>query len=176
MLEEFQRYLGKTLDELYALLSAVKAGQMAEAQAVERPERSPHWVWAAVDPQSKLLLAVNVGEHTLAMAQCLVHQVVEVLALGCVPLFLTDGHKDYTTALLTHFGHWVKPLCRRDAGPASKPRWMPLPALLYAQVVKQYRRRRLVGVSHRVVFGTVGMINRSWPYRAGRSTRPSLSA
>ena len=26
-----------------------------------------------------------------------------------------------------------------------KPRWMPLPELLYAQVVKSYRRRRLVG-------------------------------
>jgi hypothetical protein len=35
-----------------------------------------------------------------------------------------------------------------------KPRWMPLPQLLYAQVVKSYRRRRLVGVTHRVVFGT----------------------
>src|SRR5215472_13276348 len=31
---------------------------------------------------------------------------------------------------------------------------MPLPALLYTQVVKSYRRRRLVGVTHRVVFGT----------------------
>ncbi len=35
-----------------------------------------------------------------------------------------------------------------------KPRWMPLPALLYAQVMKSYRRRRLVGVMHCVVFGT----------------------
>jgi hypothetical protein len=31
---------------------------------------------------------------------------------------------------------------------------MPLPALLYAQVVKRYRRRRVARVSHRVVFGT----------------------
>ena len=31
---------------------------------------------------------------------------------------------------------------------------MPLPALLYAQVVKTMRRRRLVAVKHRVVFGT----------------------
>jgi hypothetical protein len=31
---------------------------------------------------------------------------------------------------------------------------MPLPQLLYAQVVKSYRRRRIVGVKHRVVFGT----------------------
>lgn len=35
-----------------------------------------------------------------------------------------------------------------------KPRWMPLSQLLYAQVVKSYQRRRLVGVQHRVVFGT----------------------
>jgi hypothetical protein len=31
---------------------------------------------------------------------------------------------------------------------------MPLPQLLYAHVVKSYRRRRLVGGTHRVVFGT----------------------
>jgi hypothetical protein len=47
-------------------------------------------------------------------------------------------------------------LPRRQAkGPLPKPRWMPLPTLLYAQVVKSYRRRRLVGVKHRVVFGTM---------------------
>jgi len=32
---------------------------------------------------------------------------------------------------------------------------MPLPQLLYAQVVKSYRRRRIVAVTHRVVFGTM---------------------
>jgi hypothetical protein len=31
---------------------------------------------------------------------------------------------------------------------------MPLPELLYAQVGTSYRRRRIVGVQHRVVFGT----------------------
>jgi hypothetical protein len=35
------------------------------------------------------------------------------------------------------------------------PRWMPLPQLHYAQVVKKTRRRRLVAVSSRVVFGTL---------------------
>jgi hypothetical protein len=32
---------------------------------------------------------------------------------------------------------------------------MPLPELLYAQVVKSYRRRRIVGVKYRVVFGAI---------------------
>jgi hypothetical protein len=35
---------------------------------------------------------------------------------------------------------------------------MPLPQLLYAQVVKSYRRRRLVDVTHRVVFGTLAAV------------------
>jgi hypothetical protein len=107
-----------------------------------------------MDPQSKLLVVVEVGSRTLAMAQRVVHQVTAVVAPGCVPLFLTDGLKDYATALLTHFGQWMQPERRQDKGPRPKPRWMPLPALLYAQVVKSYRRRRLVGVQHRVVFGT----------------------
>ena len=29
---------------------------------------SPHWVWAAIDPVTKLLLIIDVGERTLAMA------------------------------------------------------------------------------------------------------------
>jgi IS1 family transposase len=166
------------LDELYALLSAVKDGEVSEAKAITRLSRSPHWVWVAIDPVTKLLLAIDVGARTLAMAQCVVHQVVQVLAPDCVPVFLSDGFKAYITALLTHFGHWIQPE-RRQAkgplyitallthfghwiqperrqakGPLPKPRWLPLPQLLYAQVIKVTRRRRLVEVRHRVVFGT----------------------
>jgi IS1 family transposase len=143
------------LDELFALLSAVKDGEVSEAEAVQRLSRSPHWVWAAIDPESKVLLALNIGDRTLAMAQSVVHQVVQVLAPGCVPLFLTDGFKEYATALLTHFGQWVQSPRHQDKGPAPKPRWMPQSGLLYAQVAKTVRRRRLVHVRHRVVFGTL---------------------
>src|SRR5215467_430197 len=146
------------LDELYALLSAVKAGEVSEAEALARLSRSPHWVWTAIDPVTKLLLTIDVGDRTLAMAQRVVHQVVQVLAPGCVPLFLTDGFKAYTTALLTHYGQWVQPARRQATGPAPKPRWRPLPGLLYAQVIKTVRRRRLVRVSHRLVFGTLAAI------------------
>ena len=72
-------------------------------------------------------------------------QVTQVLAPGCVPLFLTDGFKEYRTAILAHFGYWIQPERRQAKGPLPQPRWMPLPELLYAQVVKAYRRRRLVG-------------------------------
>ena len=146
------------LDELFALLNAVKTGEVSEVQALKRLSRSPQWVWAAMDPVTKLLLTIDLGDRTRAMAQRVVHQVVQVLAPGCVPLFLTDGFKEYATALLTHFGQWVQPPRRQDQGPHPKPRWMPQPQLLYAQVVKTVRRRRLVGVTHRVVFGTLAAV------------------
>src|SRR2546428_5464810 len=112
-----------------------------------------------MDPVTTLLLAIDVGERTFAMAEGVVHQVAQVLAPDCVPLFLTDGFREYLTALLTHYGYWVQPARRQAPGPAPKPRWMPLPQLLYAQVVKTVRRRRLVRVKHRVVFGTLETVN-----------------
>jgi IS1 family transposase len=168
------------LDELFALLSAVKAGEVSDTEAIERLSRSPHWVWGALDPVTKLLLTLDVGDRTLAMAQRVVHQVVQVLAPGCVPLFLTDGFKEYTTALLTHYGQWVQPPRRQAQGPAPKPRWLPLPQLLYAQVVKTVRRRRLVDVKHRVVFGTLEAVKHvlaplGWPINTAFVERLNLS-
>ncbi len=142
------------LDALYVVLRDLKAGEINDDEAIQRLECSPAWVWTAMEPKSTLLVVVDVGPRTLAMAQRVVHQGTRVLAPGCVPLLLTDGLKDSATALLTHFGDWMQPQRRQNKGPIPKPRWMPLPELLYAQVVKSYRRRRLVGVKHRVVFGS----------------------
>src|SRR4029450_4259352 len=50
------------LDELFALLSAVKAGKISDTEAIQRLSRSPQWVWTAIDPESKLLLGIDVGE------------------------------------------------------------------------------------------------------------------
>lgn len=147
------------LDELYAVLSANKDGELSEAKAIRRLSRSPHWVWVAIDPVTKLLVAIDVGERTRAMAQRFVHHITQVLAPDCAPLFVTDGFREYLTALLTHYGHWVQPSRRQAKGPRPNPRWMPLPQLLYAQVVKTTRRRRLVDVTHRVVFGTLEAVN-----------------
>ena len=81
------------LDELYAVLSAVKGGALSEDEAIRRLSRSPQWVWTAMDPETKLLLVIEVGTRTLAMAQRVLHQVVQCIAPHCVPLFLSDGFK-----------------------------------------------------------------------------------
>jgi transposase-like protein/IS1 family transposase len=168
------------LDELFALLSAVKAGEVSEDEALNCLSRSPHWVWVALDPVTKLLLAIKGGDRTLAMAQCLVHQVAQVLAPDCVPLFLTDGFKEYLKAVLTHYGHWVpRPRCWAT-GRLPKPRWLPLPQLQYAQVIKTTRRRRLVAVSSRVVFGTLARVKqvlapRGWQINTAFIERVNLT-
>jgi hypothetical protein len=51
------------LDELFALLSAVKVGEVSAAEAIEHLERSPQWVWVAMGPESKLVLTIAVGAH-----------------------------------------------------------------------------------------------------------------
>jgi len=110
-LEAFSHYYLRDLrveqvqmDELFAWLRAVKDGEVTEAQAIKRLSRSPHWVWVAMDPVCKLILAVDVGDRTLAMAQRLVHQITQVLAPDCAPLFLSDGFREYLTAFVTHYG------------------------------------------------------------------------
>jgi IS1 family transposase len=168
------------LDELFALLSAVKDGAVSAADAIERLERAPQWVWVAMDPESKLLLAMDLGDRTLATAQRFVHHVVQILAPDCAPLFLTDGFREYLTALLTHYGSWVQPPRRQAKGALPKPRWMPLPQLLYAQVVKTVRRRRLVRVRHRVVFGTLEAVQQvlaacGWQIQTAFVERVNLS-
>jgi hypothetical protein len=82
------------LDELFALLSAVKAGEVSEGEPLNHLSRSQHWVWVALDPVTKLLLAIEVGDRPLALAQRLVQRVAQVVAPDCIPLFLTDGFKE----------------------------------------------------------------------------------
>jgi hypothetical protein len=61
-------------------------------------------------------------------------------------------------SLLTHFGQRMQPPRRQATGPAPKARWIPPSQLLYAPVIKTCRRRPLVRVSHRVVFGTLDRV------------------
>jgi transposase-like protein len=66
------------------------------------------WVWTAQDVQSKAWLAWHVGGRAQADAHRLLHRVKAVLASGCVPVFTSDGLRQYFCALTAHFGQWVE--------------------------------------------------------------------
>jgi IS1 family transposase len=65
------------------------------------------WVWVALDAQSKVIAGAQFGPRTQAMADALIHALVQVLAPGWVPLFTSDGLDLYGYALTAHFGQWV---------------------------------------------------------------------
>jgi transposase-like protein len=88
------------MDERFALLSAVKEGELTEAQAIKRLSRSPHWVWVAMAPVSKHILAVDVGDRTLAMAQRPVHQVTLALLYCSTPKLPSLSCRRYSRAVM----------------------------------------------------------------------------
>jgi hypothetical protein len=175
------------LDEFYAVLRAVKDGELSEDEALQRLSRSPQGGWVAIEPVSQLLRALDVGQRPLAMAPSGVHQVVRVRAPGGVPLCLTDGFTAYTPALRTHDGPWGQPARQPAQGPPPQPRWLPRPARRSAPVVQTVRRRRLGRGTHRVVVGTLEAIqpvlaacgwqsNTAVVERINRTIRPHVAA
>jgi hypothetical protein len=61
--------------------------------------------------------------------------------------------------LLQTYGEWYQPLRQGKRGPHPKPRRVPHPDLLYAQVVKQREHGQVVAVSSKVIFGDEARVN-----------------
>jgi transposase-like protein/IS1 family transposase len=105
------------------------------------------WVWTAQDAQSKAWLAWLVGGRAQADAHRLVHRVKQVLAIDCVPVFTSDGLRQYFYALTAHFGQWIEQDGRRKAV------WQALPVLLYGQFRKVRVGRKLKQVYTKMLCG-----------------------
>jgi len=80
------------------------------------------------------------------MAYQVVHELKGRLAVGCVPVFSTDGLKHYFYALTAHFGQWLPQ-------EGKKPVWVVWGEFVYGQVIKHQKRRRTVEVERRMVWG-----------------------
>jgi hypothetical protein len=117
------------------------------------------WVWTADDVLSKAWLARHIGRRTQADAHRVVHQVVQRLASGCVPVFSSDGLRQYFYALTAHFGRWTQPEGKR------RPRWQVLPKLLYGQLRRMRSGYHLKYVHTKVLCGT----HANSPRACGRS-------
>jgi hypothetical protein len=159
-------------DALCALLSA--------AEASERRERSPPWVWAAMAPERQRRLASDGGRRPLALPPRVVHPGAQVLAPDGAPLGLTEGWREALPALLTPAGPWLQPARQRAQGPPPPPRWRPRPGRRSAPGVKTGRRRRLGRVPPRVVVGTLAAVPqvrtaRGWQMPTACSARVPLS-
>jgi IS1 family transposase len=121
--------------------------QLDEIRTRLRMRERVLWLWVAGDPLTKLIPVLHLGPRTQDAAHTVVHALRDRLAPGCVPVVTSDGLRLYYYALTAHFGQWVRTGRRRV--------WQVADTLLYGQVQKIYRRRRLVRVRYRMRCGTL---------------------
>jgi IS1 family transposase len=139
------------LDELWTFI--VKKEKNLTAWEKLHTEYGDTWIWTAVDPIHKLVLAHHVGGHELSDAQGLLKKLKAVLADGCIPLFTSDELPHYTQAILGVFGRLVQPARKGNRGRFPKPRMVPTEDMLYATVNKKRKGGYIVSITQRVVFG-----------------------
>ncbi len=106
------------------------------------------WLWLALDPLTKIIPVLHLDARTQAAAHAVVHELHGRLAIGCLPVFTSDGLKLYFYALTAHFGQWVAGVGRRAR------QWQVAAGLIYGQVKKRYQRRKLVRVTQVMRYGT----------------------
>jgi IS1 family transposase/transposase-like protein len=126
--------------------------QLDELCTRTRQEADALWVWFAVDARTKIIAVLKVGPRTQSMAHAVVHALVKVLAPDCLPVFTSDGLRLYFYALTAHFGNWVETLGR------TTHHWQVRAGLLYGQLIKHYRRRRLARVERRALLGSLDQL------------------
>jgi IS1 family transposase/transposase-like protein len=124
--------------------------QLDELRTRLRCAKQVLWLWLAIDPCTKILPVLSLGPRTQRMAHLVIHSLQQLLASGCLPLFTSDGLNVYFYALTAHFGKWRE---ERHRGRHVR-RWQVEADLIYGQVKKSYRRRKLVRVTHMMRLGT----------------------
>ena len=125
--------------------------QLDEAHSKLRPHQVA-WIHTALAMGSWFLLWVDVGPRTQEQAALMLAQVVA--RVRELPLFLTDGWKAYSAALLQVLGMVYRRRRRGKVGRKPKPRLVAPKHLFYAQVVKvRNQRGQVAEVNRRVVFG-----------------------
>jgi IS1 family transposase len=124
--------------------------QLDELRTRLRCAKQVLWLWLAIDPCTKILPVLQLGPRTQHIAHRLIHALRLSLAPGCLPLFTSDGLNLYFYALTAHFGTWREERCRGH----NVRRWQVAAGLIYGQVKKCYRRRKLTRVTPVMRLGT----------------------
>ncbi len=101
----------------------------------------------AIDPLSKLIPALHLGGRKNDDAFALLHQLKICLHPHWVPLFLSDGWRAYFYAITAHFGSWFRPPRART------DHWQVNDQLLYGQLLKRKRSRKLAYAITRMLWG-----------------------
>jgi len=137
---------GKIMHERFILELELIHVQLDELWANVKSSGQDMWLWVASDVTTKIVPVMQVGGRTQEIANRVVHELKGRLRPSCIPVFSTDGLKNYFYALTAHFGKW-------ELLDGKKPVWVLLSDFVYAQVIKHQRRRRTIAVEWRMLCG-----------------------
>ena len=143
------------LDELWSFVHTKEAHLDTAKRVCET--YGDAWIWVALAPAWRWVLAFVVGKRTQSSANLLLERVAHVTAEG-IPFFTSDQLPEYRTALLHVYGTWVQPARQGPRGRYPQRRRVPPPELLYAQVVKQRERGQVIAVTTQVVLGNADLV------------------
>jgi IS1 family transposase len=110
-----------------------------------------HWIWASLDPESKLIINFFIGQRTLEDCKAFIKELVK--CIRSKPLFTSDELPHYETALVEQFSHLKTYPKTGKRGRPKKPRLVIDPDLLYATVHKTRDNGKVVKVDRTVIFG-----------------------
>jgi hypothetical protein len=125
---------GKKLHERFAAELELVHVQLDEAFGIAKrwanvqKSGQDMWLWVAHVATTKLIPVLQVGGRSQEMAYSVVHELKRRLAADCVPVFSTDGLKQYFYALTAHFGKW-------EWAGGKKAVWVLLSDFVYSQVI-----------------------------------------
>jgi len=106
------------------------------------------WLWLAIDPVTKILPSLHLGNRKTVDALALTHDLKLRLKSDCIHPFTTDGLRGYFYAITAHFGHWFR--TKR----ARTDHWQVSDDLLYGQLVKHRKSRKSGFAIMRMLWGT----------------------
>lgn len=100
-----------------------------------------------------MIVGLVFGAISQVNADELVRQ-VKAVNDGALSVFFSDQRPHYEEAILKHYGIWETPPRTGKRGRPKKARLVPRPGLVYAQVVKQRNKGRVVSVTTQLVKGS----------------------
>jgi IS1 family transposase len=174
----------RTLHQHFLVNLTLPHLQLDEIRTRLRRRTQILWLWLSIDPTTKLIPALALGERTQALAHQVLHQIKLVLEVGLVPIFSSDGLNHYFYAISAHFGGWKV----ADTG-RKKRVWQIDEKLLYGQLIKSYRRYKLTKLKYvmraglasslregLIKLGFSGRLNTAFIERLNLTVRHSLAA
>jgi IS1 family transposase len=116
------------------------------------------WDHVALDPESRLVLAVVPGARDAESVEAVVAEVKQRTRGRVMDLMTSDDYPAYETAILQSYGQAVTTTATGQPSRRMVPAKVPPPGLNYATVAKRREKGRVVEIVTRVVFGTIAAV------------------